>query len=73
MEDLVGIVGKLVREKASIRKVAMGVNMDRSQLIRSLRKGIHPRIDTIVRILDYLGYELQIVESKSKQNKQRRV
>jgi DNA-binding phage protein len=73
MEDLVGTVGKLIREKASIRKVAMGVNMDRSQLIRSLRKGIHPRIDTIVRILDYLGYELQIVESKSKQNKQRRI
>jgi len=71
MEDLGETVRRLIREEASVRKVAMGLNIDRSQLIRSLRKGIHPRIDTIVKILDYLGYELQIVKSKNKQKNQK--
>jgi DNA-binding phage protein len=65
-EDVTGTVQKLIREKTSLRKAAMGLNMDRAQLVRSLRKGTHPRIDTIVRILDYLGYEIRIVESRRK-------
>jgi len=63
----------LIREKASIRKVGNGREHGSLATDPVPEEGDPPRIDTIVRILDYLGYELQIVESKSKQNKQRRV
>lgn len=63
-KDVTETVKELIRTKASLRKVAMGLNMDRSQLVRSLRKGKRPRIDTIVKILDYLGYEIRIIKKK---------
>ncbi len=65
MEEIVEQIRKLIKKKASLRRVAIGLDMDRAQLVRSLKIGTHPRIDTIVKILDYLGYEIRIVKSRT--------
>jgi len=38
--------------------------MDRASLYRSLKKGTNPRIDTIIKFLNHLGYQLQVVKAK---------
>jgi DNA-binding phage protein len=47
----------------------MELEVDRASLYRSLKKGTHPRIDTVVKILDHLGYKLQVVKAKKKTKK----
>jgi len=47
----------------------MELGMDRASLYRSLKKGTNPRIDTIVKFLDHLGYHLQVVKTKKKAKK----
>ena len=69
MEEMVEQIRKLIKKQASLRKVAMGLNMDRAQLVRSLKIGTRPRIDTVVKILDFLGYEIRIVKTKRKEVK----
>ena len=64
MEEMVEQIRRLIKKQASVRKVAMGLSMDRAQLVRSLKIGTRPRIDTVVKILDYLGYELRIIKRK---------
>jgi len=69
MEDLVETLWRLIQEESSVRRVAMELEVDRASLYRSLKKGTHPRIDTVVKILDHLGYELQVVKAKKKTKK----
>jgi DNA-binding phage protein len=47
----------------------MELGVDRASLYRSLKKGTNPRIDTIVKFLDHLGYRLQVVKTKKKAKK----
>jgi len=47
----------------------MELGVDRASLYRSLKKGTNPRIDTIVKFLDHLGYRLQVVKTKKKTKK----
>ena len=72
MEEIVEQIRKLIKKKASLRRVAIGLDMDRAQLVRSLKIGTRPRIDTIVKILDYLGYEIRIVKSRKMEVKRGR-
>lgn len=44
----------------------MELGMDRASLYRSLKKGTNPRVDTIVKFLDHLGYQLQVVKKKKR-------
>lgn len=69
MENVVITVWKLIKEKSSVRRVSMELGMDRASLYRSLKKGTNPRIDTIVKFLDHLGYQLQVVKVKKKVKK----
>ena len=69
MTDLVETLWRLIQEESSVRRVAMELEVDRASLYRSLKKGTHPRIDTVVKILDHLGYELQVVKAKKKTKK----
>jgi DNA-binding phage protein len=69
MENVVATVWKLIKEKSSVRRVSMELGMDRASLYRSLKKGTNPRIDTIVKFLDHLGYRLQVVKAKKKLKK----
>jgi DNA-binding phage protein len=71
MENVVVTVWNLIREESSVRRVSMELGMDRSSLYRSLKKGTNPRVDTIVKFLDHLGYRLQVVKKKKKTKKSR--
>jgi DNA-binding phage protein len=71
MENVVVTVWNLIREESSVRRVSMELGMDRSSLYRSLKKGTNPRVDTIVKFLDHLGYRLQVVKKKKKAKKSR--
>jgi DNA-binding phage protein len=69
MENVVVTVWNLIREESSVRRVSMELGMDRSSLYRSLKKGTNPRVDTIMKFLDHLGYRLQVVKKKKKVKK----
>jgi DNA-binding phage protein len=71
MENVVVTVWNLIKEKSSVRRVSIELGMDRASLYRSLKKGTNPRIDTIVKFLDHLGYRLQVVKTKKKPKKSR--
>jgi DNA-binding phage protein len=49
----------------SFRRTSIDLNLDRSTLHRSLKKG-NPEWKTIEMILNYLGYEVRIVKSRKK-------
>lgn len=69
MEDIIVTVWRLIKEKSSVRRVSMELGMDRASLYRSLKKGTNPRIDTIMKFLNHLGYQLQVVKTKRKAKK----
>ena len=69
MENVVVTVWNLIKERSSVRRVSIELGMDRSSLYRSLKKGTNPRIDTIQKFLDHLGYRLQVVKTKKKAKK----
>jgi DNA-binding phage protein len=64
MEDIVVTIWRLIKEKSSVRRISMELGMDRASLYRSLKKGTNPRIDTIIKFLNHLGYRLQVVKAK---------
>jgi hypothetical protein len=66
MEDIVSTVWRLIKEKSSVRRVSMEMGLDRASLYQSFKKGTNPRIDTLMKFLNHLGYRLQIVKTKKK-------
>jgi len=64
MEDIVVTVWRLIKQKSSVRRVSIELGMDRASLYRSFKKGTNPRIDTIIKFLNHLGYQLQVVKAK---------
>jgi DNA-binding phage protein len=71
MENVVVTVWRLIKEESSVRRVSMELGMDRASLYRSLKKGTNPRVDTIMKFLDHLGYRLQVVKKKKRAKKSR--
>ena len=69
MENIVFTVWRLIKEKSSVRRVSLELGMDRASLYRSLKKGTNPRIDTIMKFLNHLGYQLQVVKVRQKRKK----
>jgi probable addiction module antidote protein len=69
MEDIVFTVWRLIKEKSSVRRVSLELGVDRASLYRSLKKGTNPRIDTIMKFLNHLGYQLQVVKVRQKRKK----
>jgi hypothetical protein len=59
------LLGLIAKEGRSFRRISIDLKVDRSTLYRSLKKG-NPEWKTINKLLDYLGYEVQIVKSKRK-------
>jgi len=72
MENIVFTVWRLIKEKSSVRRVSLELGMDRASLYRSLKKGTNPRIDTIMKFLNHLGYQLQVVKVRQKKKKRTR-
>jgi DNA-binding phage protein len=63
VRDLREIIKK---EKTTIYSVAKAIDVDFSSLYKALKNGGNPGAKTIDKILNYLGYEVNFVKSKSK-------
>ncbi len=72
MENIVDTVWRLIKEKSSVRRVSIELGMDRASLYRSLKRGTNPRIDTVTKFLDHLGYRLQVVKLVKRERKRPR-
>ena len=63
-------IKEIVRKRGTIRKVAEEVGIDHANLIRLMREGSDPRLKTIERIVDRLGYVLTLKKKEVKKVKQ---
>lgn len=67
-------IGKEIREiirkrGISFYRVSKDLGIAQESLYRSLLDTANPRWKTIKKVLDYLGYEIRIVKSKTKNTK----
>jgi DNA-binding phage protein len=69
MEDIRKQIREIIREKGAIRKVAEEIGIAHGNLIRMLREGQDPRIKTIEKIVDRLGYSLTLKKKEVKKGK----
>jgi DNA-binding phage protein len=60
---------EIIRKKGPIRKAAEKIGFDHGNLIRILRESQDPRIKTIEKIADRLGYRLTIKRKEVKESK----
>lgn len=60
MKDVKQLIREIIKKKGPIRKVAEEIGIDHANLIRMLRVRSDPRIKTIERIADRLGYILTL-------------
>ena len=70
MGDVRKQIRQIIRKKGAIRKVAEEIGIAHSNLIRMLRESQDPRIKTIERIVDQLGYTLTLKKKEVKKVKQ---
>lgn len=54
------------KKKLSIYQVAQAVGVDHANLYRSLADGSNLELNTMMKVLAYLGYEVRFVKSKSR-------
>jgi DNA-binding phage protein len=54
------------QKKMSIYQVARGIGVDHANLYRSLRNGSNLELNTMMKVLDFLGYEIRLEKSSSK-------
>ena len=66
MENILETIREIIKKKASLRRVARDIGVERSSLYFSLKEGANPTLKTLTKVLDYLGYELKITEKKDK-------
>ena len=72
MGDILEEIRKIIKKKASLRRVARDIEVDRSSLYASLKDGANPRLKTLTKVLGYLGYELKISKSKERKEVKRK-
>ena len=72
MRDILEEIRKIIKRKASLRRVARDIGIDRSSLYASLRDGANPELKTLTKVLDHLGYELKISKSKERKEVKRK-
>jgi probable addiction module antidote protein len=56
---LFAVIGDIARSKGMVQ-IAKELNLARESLYRSLSQGGNPSFDTVVKVLDNLGYQLSI-------------
>ena len=66
MKDIRLAIKEIVRKRGPIRKVAEEVGIDHANLIRLMREGSDPRLKTIERIVDRLGFSLTLKRKEVK-------
>lgn len=55
------------RKKLTVYRVAKAIGVDHGNLYRSLSNGSNLELNTMVKVLDYLGYEIRFVKSRRKE------
>jgi DNA-binding phage protein len=70
MNDVRKKIREIIRTKGTIREVAEEIGIAHSNLIRMLRESQDPRIKTIERIVDQLGYSLTLKRKEVTKDKQ---
>ena len=63
-------IKEIVGKRGSLREVAEEVGIDHANLIRLMREGSDPRLKTIERIIDRLGYSLILKRKGVSKDKQ---
>jgi len=56
---LFAVIGDIARSKG-MAQIAKDLNLARESLYRSLTKGGNPSFNTVVKVLDNLGYQLSV-------------
>ena len=64
MGDILEQIRKLIKRDSSMRKLAKEIEVDRSSLHASLKDGANPRLSTLAKVLNHLGYELRISKKR---------
>ena len=64
MANILEETRRIIKKKASLRRVAREIGVDRSSLHASLKDGANPRLGTLTKVLGYLGYGLRISKQK---------
>ena len=70
MKNIREHIKEIIRERGPIRKVAEEIGFDHGNLIRMLREDQDPRIKTIEKIVDGLGYSLILRKKEVKKDKE---
>ncbi len=71
MRDIREVIREMVNKRGSLREVAEMVGIDHANLIRLMREGSDPRLKTIERIVDRLGYSLTLRKKEVKADKEK--
>jgi len=66
MKSVRQVLGEIIRKRGSIRKAAGEIGFDHGNLIRILREEQDPRIKTVEKIADRLGYCLALKRKREK-------
>ncbi len=69
MTDVRAQIKEIIRVRGTIRKVAEEIGLAHGNLLRMLREDQDPRIKTIERIADRLGYSLTLKRKEVKSGK----
>ena len=65
MESIGGEIRDILRRRGiTLYRVSKDLGIAHESLYRSLSADTNPRWDTIKKVLDYLGYEIRLVEQK---------
>lgn len=70
MEDIRKQIREIIRKKGAIRKVAEEIGIAHGNLIRILRENQDPRIKTVEKIVDRLGYSITLKKKEVRKVKQ---
>ena len=57
------------KKKLSIYQVAQAIGLDHANLYRSLANGSNLELNTMMKVLNFLGYEIRFVKPKRKFDK----
>jgi probable addiction module antidote protein len=65
MESIGKEIKEIIRKKGISRyRVSKDLGIAQESLLRSLKDGANPRWETVRKVLEYLGYEIRLVEKK---------
>ncbi len=60
-------IRQIIKEKnLTVYQVAKAIGVDHGNLYRSLSDGSNLELSTMMKVLDFLGYEIRFVKSKKK-------